>query len=48
MVAATKGLISGVVHSAKHLGVDAEKAVSVAATGAVKAAYELVRRLGIK
>lgn len=38
---ATQGPISGVVYSAEHLGVDAEKAVSTAATEAVKAGYEI-------
>jgi len=45
---ATQGLLRGVFHSAKHIGVDAEKAVSEAATGAVKAGYEISSEVGDK
>jgi hypothetical protein len=38
----------GVIHSAKRLGVDTEKAVSEAATGAVKAGYEISAEVGDK
>ena len=45
---ATKGLLQGVVHSAKETGIDAEKAVSEAATGALKAAYAVSEEVGNK
>jgi len=40
--------LKGVIHSAKETGVDAEKAVSEAATGAIKAAYEISAEAGDK
>ena len=44
----TKKLLKGVVHSAKETGIDAERAVSEAATGVVKAAYGISEEVGNK
>lgn len=48
VAAVTRGLISGIIHSAKDLGIDVGKAASVAATGAENAAYKISEDIGNK
>lgn len=45
---ATQDLLRGVFNSAKHIGVDAEQAVSEAADRAVKIGYEISSEIGDK
>ncbi len=45
---ATQDLLKGVFHSARHIGVDAEQAVSEAADRAVKIGYEIGAEIGDK
>lgn len=45
---ATQDLLRGVFHSAKHIGVNAEQAVSEAAERAVKIGYEISAEIGDK
>ncbi|MCB4791908.1 MAG: hypothetical protein LHV68_08475 [Elusimicrobia bacterium] len=46
--AATKGLLRGVIHSAKEMGIDVKKTASIAATEAVNAAYKFSKDAGNK
>jgi hypothetical protein len=48
VAAVSRGLINGVIQHAKETGIDVEKAASVAAASAVKAAYKIDQETGDK